>query len=168
MKLSTKGLGWLIFGLLVIASSTESYGLKSKLSTIALGAVFVAVYLMKQYFRPRLYGLFIAGGVLLAFCIEADHDSSLVYSFILACVFMALFYLKNRNSVNDMIDTVDSAGDEELENFDYVAPETYEEPSAQDAYNAQEEGEEAAIEIDASVPDTVEFEFEPKKKTEKK
>ena len=69
MKLTPKGIGWLIAGLIICASSTEASGIASKLRTIALGLVYVAVYLIKQVFAPRMIGWFIAGGILLAFVV---------------------------------------------------------------------------------------------------
>ena len=53
MKITPKGIGWLIFGVIVCASATEAYGIISALSTLALGFVFILIYVMKQFFKPR-------------------------------------------------------------------------------------------------------------------
>lgn len=183
MKLTKKGIGWLIFGALVIMSSTEAYGVRETVSTIALGLVFVAVYFMKQFFKPRWYGLFILAGVLLAYCVEADSASDMVYPLLIAVVLMGVFYYLNKVGVDDMIDGIDSVDDDELENFDYVDPETYEEPARESAGDSSESQDDAdgAVEIEAEIPapkgkpegsakkkaDVVEFEFETKDTTKK-
>ena len=166
MKLTLKGIGWLIFGLLIIASSVETYGWADKLSTIGIGLTFVLVYVMKQFFKPRWYGFFIAGGILASFCFYNGANKELIMPLTLAVVFLGIFYLKNKEPVDDMMDGIDSQENNELENFDYVAPETYEDPaeaempapdSSGDPENAEDDG---VIEIELKVP-------EPKKKKQK-
>lgn len=101
MKLTAKGIGWLIAGLIICASSTESYGIAAKLSTIALGLVFVAVYLMKQVFVPRGIGWFIAGGVLVAFVVEEGLTEEGLISVGIAAACLAVFYFRNRHDIDN-------------------------------------------------------------------
>ena len=166
MKLTFKGIGWLIFGLLIIASSFETYGWADKLSTIGIGLTLVLVYVMKQFFKPRWYGFFIAGGILASFCFYNGANRELIMPLTLAVVFLGIFYLKNKEPVDNMMDGIDSQENSELENFDYVAPETYEEP-AEVEMNVPESGgelenadDDGVIEIELKVP-------EPKKKKQK-
>ena len=99
MKLTPKGIGWLIAGLIICASSTEASGIASKLSTIALGLVFVAVYLIKQVFAPRMIGWFIAGGILLAFVVEEGLSEEGWISVGIAAVCLIVFFLLNRDEI---------------------------------------------------------------------
>jgi hypothetical protein len=99
MKITTKGIGWLIAGLVICASSTEASGIASKLSTIALGLVFVAVYLIKQVFVPRMIGWFIAGGILLAFVVEEGLSEEGWISVGIAAVCLIVFFLLNRDEI---------------------------------------------------------------------
>ena len=99
MKITTKGIGWLIAGLVICASSTEASGIASKLSTIALGLVFVAVYLIKQVFAPRMIGWFIAGGILLAFVVEEGLSEEGWISVGIAAVCLIVFFLLNRDEI---------------------------------------------------------------------
>ena len=193
MKLTFKGIGWLIFGLLIIASSFETYGWADKLSTIGIGLTFVAVYVMKQIFKPRMYGFFIAGGIMLSFCIYNGINEELIMPLAIAVACLGAFYVLNKRSVDAIVDDIDSLGDDEIENFDYVAPESYEDTatsstdedgnssdgtsdSAIDADIESSDGtsdsaEDGAIEIETKIPapkaKTVEFDFEPKKSKKK-
>ena len=185
MKLTFKGIGWLIFGLLIIASSFETYGWADKLSTIGIGLTLVLVYVMKQFFKPRWYGFFIAGGILASFCFYNGANRELIMPLTLAVVFLGIFYLKNKEPVDNMMDGIDSLGDDEIENFDYVAPESYEDAAtsstgtdgnssdveADSAKDADSSDEDGAIEIETKIPapkaKTVEFDFEPKKSKKK-
>ena len=122
MKFSTKGIGWLIFGALVCFSATESYDLPGIASSIALGLVFIAIYLMKQKFNPRGLGWFIVGGILLAFCLDQflsivggfasrlsvlpDELSDLLIGFILAAGCMFMFYRRNKAAIDDVADDI--------------------------------------------------------------
>ena len=99
MKLTAKGIGWLIAGLIICASSTEAYGIAAKLSTIALGFVFVAVYLMKQIFVPRGIGWFIAGGILLAFVVEEGLSEEGWISVGIAAACLMVFYFRNKDGL---------------------------------------------------------------------
>jgi hypothetical protein len=96
MKFTTKGIGWLIFGVIVCASSTEAYGIAAKMSTIMLGLVFVLVYFLKQLFVPRGIGWFIAGGILVAFAVEEGltDDGLLAVGIAAAC--LMVFYFRNK------------------------------------------------------------------------
>lgn len=146
-----------------------------------MGLPFVGMYVMKQFFRPRLYGLFIAGMFFLAYCVSEPLDSTWVISLVFGASLLGWFYLRNRRAVDQMVDEMDSVSDDELENFDYVAPESFEEPPAADA--SAEDGDPASgpsdpadgsdasdddgmIEIETKIPapkaKTVEFDFEPK------
>ena len=193
MKLTFKGIGWLIFGLLIIASSFETYGWADKLSTIGIGLTLVLVYVMKQIFKPRMYGFFIAGGIMLSFCIYNGINEELIMPLAIAVACLGAFYVLNKRSVDAIVDDIDSLGDDEIENFDYVAPESYEDTatsstdedgnssdgasdSAEDADIESSDGtsdsaEDGAIEIETKIPapkaKTVEFDFEPKKSKKK-
>lgn len=193
MKLTFKGIGWLIFGLLIIASSFETYGWADKLSTIGIGLTLVLVYVMKQIFKPRMYGFFIAGGIMLSFCIYNGINEELIMPLAIAVACLGAFYVLNKRSVDAIVDDIDSLGDDEIENFDYVAPESYEDTatsstdedgnssdgtsdSAIDADIESSDGtsdsaEDGAIEIETKIPapkaKTVEFDFEPKKSKKK-
>lgn len=193
MKLTFKGIGWLIFGLLIIASSFETYGWADKLSTIGIGLTLVLVYVMKQFFKPRWYGFFIAGGIMLSFCIYNGINEELIMPLAIAVACLGAFYVLNKRSVDAIVDDIDSLGDDEIENFDYVAPESYEDTatsstdedgnssdgtsdSAIDADIESSDGtsdsaEDGAIEIETKIPapkaKTVEFDFEPKKSKKK-
>lgn len=170
MKFSTKGLGWLIAGALVCLSATASYGVADAASTIAIGMVFIAVYLMKQRFRPRGIGWFIAGGIVLAYCLDlliqflgeafTGHDNSsggptdLLISLVVAGVCMVLFYLRNKADLQDVADDMghveynEFPGQEEV--FGDLADEAEEQTSAEEA------------EEQTSADDTeIEFDFEP-------
>ena len=107
MKLSAKGIGWLIFGLLICFSITETHGWRSILSTLVLGAVFISIYFMKQRFKTHGIGWYICGGVLLAFICEADEVSDMLISLVIAAACLVVFYVRNKESVDDLIDDID-------------------------------------------------------------
>lgn len=158
-----------------------------KISDIGIGLTFVAVYVMKQIFKPRMYGFFIAGGIMLSFCIYNGINEELIMPLAIAVACLGAFYVLNKRSVDAIVDDIDSLGDDEIENFDYVAPESYEEAPADasesdsaadadgqsadgtsdSAADADSSGEDGAIEIETKIPapkaKTVEFDFEPKK-----
>ena len=100
MSLGSKGIGWLIFGVLVCASSTESDGIAAKLSTIALGLVFVATYLIKNWFDPKYKALFIIGGTFIAFSIENGRDEATMIALCISAVSLFIFYLVNKEVIN--------------------------------------------------------------------
>ena len=52
MRLTKDGIGWLIFGILVVWSCTEANSIPEALSTIALGGVFILIYVIRQFFKP--------------------------------------------------------------------------------------------------------------------
>lgn len=106
MRFTTKGLGWLIFGGLVIASATESHGVFAVLSTIVLGLVFIAIYVMRQFFKPRGLGWYILGGMLLAFCVESGYNSDTLISLVVGLTLLAVFYLKNKDELLAMVDGI--------------------------------------------------------------
>ena len=118
MRFTTRGIGWLIFGLVVCCSATEANGFIEKMSTIVLGLVFVAVYVIKQFFDPRRIGWFIAGGVLLAFTVEEGINSDGLFSILLAAVFLFIFYYNNREILNAMMNG--ESIDEYVEYDEYV------------------------------------------------
>lgn len=193
MKLTWKGIGWLVFGIMMMAASTSAYGIAEKISDIGIGLTFVAVYVMKQIFKPRMYGFFIAGGIMLSFCIYNGINEELIMPLAIAVACLGAFYVLNKRSVDAIVDDIDSLGDDEIENFDYVAPESYEDAntssadadgnsadgtsdSAIDADIESSDGtsdsaEDGAIEIETKIPapkaKTVEFDFEPKKSKKK-
>ena len=70
MKWSGRGIGWLIAGALICATAFPGNGIADVISTIAIGLVFIVIFLMKQRFQPRGLGWFIAGGILLAFAVD--------------------------------------------------------------------------------------------------
>lgn len=127
MRFSTKGIGWLIFGVIVCLSSTESDDIPGIASTIALGLVFIAIYLMKQRFDPKGIGWFIAGGGLLAFCLDEllsilggfvlslsilpGDLSDMLIGFIVAAVCLYMFYRTNKYAIDDVADDM-GVGDE--------------------------------------------------------
>ncbi len=129
MKLSLKGIGWLIAGGIICASATEAYGVAAKMSTIALGLVFVAVYLMKQIFKPARIGWFIAGGILVAFVVEEGLTEEGLFSLGIAAVCLGIFYFKNRDVLREIMDggTLEYYPDEEETEAETVDP--YEVPA---------------------------------------
>jgi len=145
MKITPKGIGWLIFGVIVCASATEAYGIISALSTIALGLVFILIYVMKQFFKPRGLGWYILGGMLLAFCIESGANSDTLISAVIAFASLLWFYYRNREALDYMFSgmTTDEIGD-----FSYVDEDTYPEPGA---YETAEEVAEETVETDIDV-----------------
>lgn len=191
MKLTWKGIGWLVFGIMMMAASTSAYGIAEKISDIGIGLTFVAVYVMKQIFKPRMYGFFIAGGIMLSFCIYNGINEELIVPLAIAVACLGAFYVLNKRSVDAIVDDIDSLGDDEIENFDYVAPESYEDTGASADADTSSDGtsdsaidadiefsdgtsdsaEDGAIEIETKIPapkaKTVEFDFEPKKSKKK-
>ena len=147
MRFSGKGIGWLIFGLIVCMSSTEADDIPGVASSIALGLVFIAIYLMKQRFQPRGIGWFIGGGILLAFTL--DELLSLMSGFIstlsilpgdltdmfiggiaaTGCLYM--FYKRNREDLNDYADGIGMEEDIQFPYHEEVFRETVVEEAAQ-------------------------------------
>ena len=142
MKITPKGIGWLIFGVIVCASATEAIGIISALSTIALGLVFILIYVMKQFFKPRGIGWYIFGGMLLAFCIESGANSDTLIAAVLGFASLLWFYFRNKEALDYMFSglTTDEIGD-----FSYVDEDTYPEP---EAYETVEEVVEETVETD--------------------
>ena len=119
MKWSGRGIGWLIAGALICATAFPGNGIADVISTIAIGLVFIVIFLMKQRFQPRGLGWFIAGGILLAFAVDcffnqlgaffskdggADSGllSDMIIALIIACGFMYMFYRRNRGAMEDV------------------------------------------------------------------
>ena len=148
MKITPKGIGWLIFGVLVCASATESIGIIPALSTIALGLVFILIYVMKQFFKPHGLGWYIFGGMLLAFSIESGVNSDTLIALALAAVNLFMFYYRNKDELDYMFSglTTDEIGD-----FSYVDEDTYPEPVV---YETVEEVVEETIDEAAESPET--------------
>lgn len=107
MKMTTKGIGWLIFGTIVCLSMTEADGVRGALSSVFLGAVFVSIYFIKQRFDPKGIGWYIASGVFLAFLVEADSASNLIIALVIAVACMMEFLRRNRKEVQDVINDAD-------------------------------------------------------------
>ena len=188
MKLTAKGIGWLIFGVIVCASSTEAYGIAAKLSTIALGLVFVAVYLMKQIFVPRGIGWFIAGGVLVAFVVEEGLTEEGLISVGIAAACLAVFYFRNRQDIDNAAgewsieyDSDEEGGveadpnaapaydpDAESGEDPYAMPEypvkEYQEPEHQDEGSDPAGGEADSASSDSGSEEAVDFEIDMKEK----
>lgn len=70
MRFTTDGIGWLAAGVIIILTSITKDDIPGMIGIIALGAVPVLVYFMKQYFEPVRIGWFLTGGALIAFCTE--------------------------------------------------------------------------------------------------
>ena len=135
MKLTGRGIGWLIAGALVCASSIETDNIPGTVGTFAIGLVFVAVYFIKQRFDPCGIGWFIAGGIFLAFSLEelltvlggfisrfptpSDDLSNTLIGFIVALALLYIFYRKNRDELRYVAEVI---GDE-----DYYEPSYREE-----------------------------------------
>ena len=145
MKITPKGIGWLIFGVIVCASATEAIGIISALSTLALGLVFILIYVMKQFFKPRGLGWYIFGGMLLAFCIESGVNSDTLIAGALGFACLVWFYYRNKDALDYMFSgmTTDEIGD-----FSYVDEDTYPEP---EVYETVEEVVEETVETDIDV-----------------
>lgn len=153
MKLSANGIGWLIFGALICASVTEASGWRSALSTLVLGAVFISIYLMKQRFKTHGIGWYICGGVLLAFICDADELSDMFISLVIAAACLIVFYFRNKESVDELIDEIDDGV------TGYSPDWIYDENAA--AQEAAEAADETADAGSAGETD-VEFEIEVK------
>lgn len=159
MRLGTSGIGWLIFGIIVCASYSEADGLPAKLSTIALGLVFVAVYLIKNWFDPRYKALFILGGMLIAFSIENGKDPDTVTALCIASVFLCIFYFINKDVINAWLEgasITDYPYDEEYE--EYAEEEESGEHGEPDGNGIPADGNESGIDQSDS-EDVVEFNF---------
>ena len=147
MKFSKKGIGWLIFGLIVCFSATEGDDIADIVSSIMLGLVFVAIYLMKQKFDPKGIGWFIGGGVLLAFCsdqlltiaaglvrsfsIIPGDLSDMFISLIISCILLYVFYSKNKDALDCVADGYEPPGEFEFPYQKEVFKETTVEETVQ-------------------------------------
>lgn len=145
MKITPKGIGWLIFGVIVCASATEAIGIISALSTIALGLVFILIYVMEQFFKPRGLGWYILGGMLLAFCIESGANSDTLIAAVLGFASLLWFYYRNREVLDYMFSGMTT---DEIDDFSYVDEDTFPEP---DAYATVEKVVEETVETDIDV-----------------
>ena len=165
MRLGTSGIGWLIFGVLVCASSTEAYGIPAKLSTIALGLVFVATYLIKNWFDPKYKALFIIGGTFIAFSIENGRDEATMIALCISAVCLFIFYLVNKEVINAWL------GGASITEYPYDEDyEEYEEEEETEAGETEEYSEppDNTIQVDAAEAgtgqtvneDVVEFSFD--------
>ena len=117
MRLSGRGIGWLIAGVFICTAATEAEDISGAVSTIAIGLVFAAIYFMKQRFDPEGLGWWIAGGILMAFCLEGLLDiafgfvskhsilpgdlSDMLIGFIIAVICLFVFYRKNKEELED-------------------------------------------------------------------
>ncbi len=168
MKFTSKGIGWLIAGLIICYSATQPDDLAGTIGSFLLGLVFVVVYLMKQSFDPAGKGWFIAGGILTAFLVETtietlaetfrghpfdkDDLSTILIVLVIVCGCFYVFYRKNKYEIDEAAgefgvgDYPDYARYGEKEEAE---PDTGEEPEA--AEPEQEEPEE--IEFEFSVED---------------
>ena len=164
MSLGSKGIGWLIFGVLVCASSTESDGIAAKLSTIALGLVFVATYLIKNWFDPKYKALFILGGTFIAFSIENGRDSATVTALAVAAVCLFLFYLINKDVINARLGGSAIADDPYEGRYEEYAEEeegeVYEEPADEVTEDTGIEVETETVTDQADSEEVVEFSFD--------
>ncbi len=164
MSLGSKGIGWLIFGVLVCASSTESDGIAAKLSTIALGLVFVATYLIKNWFDPKYKALFILGGTFIAFSIENGRDSATVTALVVAAVCLFLFYLINKDVINARLGGSPIADDPYEGRYEEYAEEeegeVYEEPADEVTEDTGIEVETETVTDQADSEEVVEFSFD--------
>ena len=138
MKLSTKGIGWLIAGGIICLSATESYGFRSTLSTIALGMVFILIYVMKQIFDPRGIGWFIPGGVLLAFLVEEGFTEEGLTTLVISTACLVVFYLKNREELQAIMNGERIVYDDEYDEY-YEEDEAYADEEDYDE-SVQDEG----------------------------
>lgn len=161
MKITPKGIGWLIFGVIVCASATESFGIIPALSTIALGLVFILIYVMKQFFKPRGLGWYILGGMMLAFSIESGFNSDTLIALVIAFASLVWFYFRNREALDYMFSGMSN---DEIGDFSYVDEDTYDEP---EAYETVEEVVEETVETDIDVSED-EAPVEPAKADESK
>ena len=153
MRLGTSGIGWLIFGVLVCASSTEAYGIAAKLSTIALGLVFVATYLIKNWFDPKYKALFIIGGTFIAFSIENGRDEATMIALCISAVSLFIFYLVNKEVINAWL------GGASITEYPYdEGYEEYEEEEIEAEAEAETETENNINQVESE--DVVEFSFD--------
>ena len=135
MKLDSKGIGWLIAGVVICASSFPGKSVGDMLSTILIGLTFIAVYAMKQKFKPVGLGWFIAGGIFFAFTMDivfeaaaglfsrGSDDSGLLSSIMiggaLTFFFLLMFYHRNREVLHDVANGADYS---ESENGEFEFP----------------------------------------------
>ena len=169
MKFTSKGIGWLIAGLIICYSATQPDDLAGTIGSFLLGLVFVVVYLMKQSFEPAGKGWFIAGGILTAFLVETtmetlaetfrghpfdkDDLSTILIVLVIVCGCFYAFYRVNKYEIDETAaefgigdyypTRILDAEDEDTE----AEPDTGEEPEA--AEPEQEEPEEIEFEFSA-------------------
>ena len=172
MKLSSKGIGWLIAGVVICASAFPGTGIGDIMSTLMIGLVFIAVYVMKQRFRPAGTGWFIAGGFFMAFTVDCFFDvagsffsqgsnasgdlSSVVIGAAVTCFLMFMFYSRNKEVLKDVADGADYSDEGEF-GFPYqeqVFREDTVEPVSEkadaDGGNEAPAGEEGIIEFEVT------------------
>lgn len=136
MRLTKDGIGWLIFGILVVWSCTEAAGIMAMLSTIALGGVFILLYVIKQFFHPDGIGWYICGGILVSFCIESGYNSDTVISLILGSICLYVFYMKNKDEIDDMFNGIGMGYmTDPLDDFSYTDSDADPDP---DTYSSAE------------------------------
>ena len=129
MKLSSKGIGWLIAGALICAAAFPGDGIADMVSTIMIGLVFIAIYFLKQRFKPRGLGWFIAGGIMTAYLMDCLLDmaggmfsqytgssdfSDRLFSSIFACFFLLMFYRSNKVVLDDIADGAEHVEESEF------------------------------------------------------
>lgn len=140
MKFFTRGrgIGWLIFGIIVCLSVTETDDMREAISMFLLGLVFIAVFIMNQFFEPRGIGWFIAGGVLGAFLFEEGLTPDGVTTLFIAIPCLAVFYIQNRREIDATIDEIGTANMQD-EYYDPYSENQYEEYPEEYAGNVSEE-----------------------------
>lgn len=154
MRLSGKGIGWLIAGALVCCSITETDGVAGAAGTLAIGFVLIAVYLMKQRFDPAGIGWFIGGGIMIAFCIEetlrmlggfvsgfsilGDDLSTILIGVIVAAGCMYMFYRRNRMELEDAVDDLGNDDGFSFPNQEEVFREETVEVTVEESTSAEE------------------------------
>ncbi len=175
MKLDSKGIGWLIAGIVICASSFPGTGIGDMMSTILIGLTFIAVYVMKQKFRPVGLGWFIAGGIFFAFTVDiffefagtlfsrgSDNSgdlSSVLIGAALTCYLMLMFYRRNKDVLKDVVNGADYSEKDEFE-FPYQEQvfkeetvEVVKETAEADNVNAAPDTDDEFIEIEVTDDD---------------
>ena len=135
MKLDSKGIGWLIAGVVICASSFPGTGVADMISTLLIGFTFIAVYVMKQKFKPAGLGWFIAGGIFFAFTMDivfeaaaglfsrGSDDAGLLSSIMiggaLTFFFLMMFYHRNREVLHDVANGADYSDYDDKDGFEF-------------------------------------------------
>lgn len=163
MKLTRKGIGWLIAGLIICYSATQPDDLAGTIGSFLLGLVFVAVYLMKQIFEPAGKGWFIAGGIMTAFLVETtmetlaetfrghpfdkDDLSTILIVLAIVCGCFYAFYRRNKYEIDEAAGEFGIGDYPDYARYEEDEPYAGEEPEA--AESVKEEPEEIEFEFSA-------------------